>query len=251
MKLHDVSNAQYKLTKGLFNILSHLLYRFHTHGKENIKGLGGPDNPVVIIANHHASTEGVFVGVRIPGKIRFLGKRKTVWRHKLVAMFHDVFGTIPVGEENGVKFPSVDLAVQSIKEGYSIGLFPEGAIKPEEKTWEGRTGAARIALKAKVPIVPVGFQGTMGILKEGNPVPRKFGKRIDLIFGKPIYLDDFYGMENDQNALRFIMDVAMFEVRRLSNWYGVPEDVKQRLIRYYKRKLFYSKEALVVYERMK
>ncbi|MGB9809840.1 MAG: lysophospholipid acyltransferase family protein, partial [Caldanaerobacter sp.] len=75
-----------------------------------------------------------------------------------------------------------------LKEGYSIGIFPEGGISPKgviEKIYEG---AMYLAYKSGKPLVPVVVQGTREVLPLGKYVPKLRGK-IKVKVGEPIFPD--------------------------------------------------------------
>jgi 1-acyl-sn-glycerol-3-phosphate acyltransferase len=70
-----------------------------------------------------------------------------------------------------------------------------------------------VALKARVPIVPVGIIGSYDILPKGAKFPRF--KRARLVIGKPIYLNKFYGKKADYKTLEKITEMVMKEIAKL------------------------------------
>jgi 1-acyl-sn-glycerol-3-phosphate acyltransferase len=96
----------------------------------------------------------------------------------------DAGGGFPVrrGERDD---EAIATAVQLCREGHVVAMFPEGTrrtkglIKKHEARW--RTGAARIALEAQVPLVPAAIAGTDRLSR----LPR-----LEVVYGAPIALDD-------------------------------------------------------------
>jgi 1-acyl-sn-glycerol-3-phosphate acyltransferase len=78
----------------------------------------------------------------------------------------------------------------------------------------GKTGVARLALAAKVPVLPVGLVGTFKILPKGKLIPNT--KKADVNIGKPLYFDKYYGQENNRKTIRKVTNNIMKEIAKLS-----------------------------------
>src|ERR1043165_3681673 len=114
-------------------------------------------------------------------------------------MMHGL-GTIPVHREGGrAALHALDAAVPVLKSGELVGLFPEGTRSPDGRLYRGRTGVARLAVAAGVPIVPVGLLRTEKVQPIGQPYPMLFRGKIRVKFGKPI---ETTGRSDDRTALR-------------------------------------------------
>ena len=98
--------------------------------------------------------------------------------------------------------------------GDLFGIFPEGTRSHDGRLYRGRTGLARLALEAKVPVIPVGVLRTDDIAPPG----KVFGKLVRPVirFGKPLDFSRYEGMEGDRYILRAITDEIMYEIMRLS-----------------------------------
>ena len=157
-------------------------------GLDRLKMLD-PNSPVVFTANHrsHADTPILLTSIPEP------------WRHKLAvgaakdyffgspvtaAFFALTIGAIPI-ERTKIDRSSADLVGSLIKKGWSLLLYPEGGRSPDGWGKPFRAGAAYIAAKHNVPIVPIYMEGTRDVL----PVGRYFPKvaRSSLIFGDPVF----------------------------------------------------------------
>jgi 1-acyl-sn-glycerol-3-phosphate acyltransferase len=94
-------------------------------------------------------------------------------------------------------------------------IYPEGTRTLTGKLNRAKTGVARLALQAKVPVVPMGLTNTFKILPKGKWIP-KFGLKSDITIGKPMYFDKYYGKDDDKKTLRKITTLIMREIARLS-----------------------------------
>lgn len=107
-------------------------------------------------------------------------------------------------------------ALMTLKRGNIIGMYPEGERSIDGKIKRGKTGAVRLSLLSRKPIVPVGIQGTFELMPRGKKFP-KIRKKIIVNIGKPIYLDRFYKKKITRKLLREITDkIVMKEIAKLS-----------------------------------
>lgn len=181
-------------------------------GMENIP----KDNGFIVAANHCSYMDHLLItsiiNPYLNKKVHFLAKKEhfgdwfqTAW--------HKWTGAIPIDrQKKGVN--ALKEAVKCLKSGEIIGIYPEGTRSLTGKIQHGKTGVARLALAAKVPVLPVGFIGTFEMLPKGNTIPRL--KRADVNIGKPMYFEKQYGKEDDRKTIRNATDSIMKEIARLS-----------------------------------
>ena len=101
-----------------------------------------------------------------------------------------------------------------MKRGNIIIIHPEGTRSNDGKLQKAKTGVARLALAAKVPILPVGLIGTFEILPKWKKIPRLSKAKINI--GKLIYFNAYYGKENDKKTIRFVTTKVMKEIAKLT-----------------------------------
>lgn len=187
------------------------------------------------MASNHGSIVDAFVmGLMIDThRVRFVGRQRTLWGNPIFGKINDIVGTIPVPERT-VKNKSVvvETCVGALKQGACVGIFPEGAILLRRKAFHGRTGVARMALEAGVPVAPIGLLGTDGLWPYGAKMPR-LGKPVEMIIGNPIYFDEYHGRHENKEVVKYVTDVIMKEIRKLSAWYDVPNEEIVKLYHYY------------------
>ena len=97
--------------------------------------------------------------------------------------------------------------------GDLLGIYPEGTRSPDGKLYRGRTGLARMALEAHVPVVPVVMVDTDTMLPIGTHMPRIV--RVGIVIGEPLDFSRFAGMEGDRYILRSVTDEIMVALQRL------------------------------------
>ncbi len=150
------------------------------------------DQPVIFAANHHSHVDTPLLVTSIPLPWRrnlvvgaaadyFFGTRLTS------AMSALAIGAIPI-ERSKVGRKSSDLAADLIDDGYSFMIFPEGGRSPDGWGQPFRGGAAYLAIRCDVPVVPVHLRGTGRILRKGKSTPSP--SRTKVTFGAPLWPED-------------------------------------------------------------
>ncbi len=104
--------------------------------------------------------------------------------------------------------------VRLLKEGHCLGIYPEGTRSPDGRLYKGKTGVARMALEAGVPVVPLVMIGTDKV----NPIGSKMWRprRITAIFGRPLEFSRYEGMAGDRFVERSMTDEIMYRLMELS-----------------------------------
>ena len=165
------------------------LYRLRASGQENL-----PEGGCVLACNHVSSLDPWVLGMPLWPKrfLRFMAKSELYW-WPLTAVLNRV-GAFPVrrGQRDAL---AIETAVRLAREGQVVTMFPEGTRRTKGlvKRFEARprSGAARIALEAGVPLVPAAVKGTDKLMRLG---------RLSVSYGAPIELDDLRGREAGEAA---------------------------------------------------
>ncbi len=146
------------------------------------------EGPAIFVANHHSHIDTPLLVTSIP----------TPWRRELVvgaaadyffatrvtsAVSALAIGAIPI-ERSKVGRRSADLAAELIGDGWSFMVFPEGGRSPDGWGQPFRGGAAYLAIRQQVPVVPVHLAGTGRILRKGRTTPTP--SRTTVTFGSPL-----------------------------------------------------------------
>ena len=146
---------------------------------------------------------------------RFLIKRE-LYDNWLLRHVLDGAKQIPVSRGSGSHAP-VDAAVQALREGEAVLIFPEGTVtrNPDHTPMRAKTGVARIALAADVPVIPMAVWGAHQVLQKGGQKGLTFGRPIWAKVGAPMDFSDFIDRPEDPPALREVTDEVMAEISRL------------------------------------
>jgi len=171
----------------LYNVIGALsapvlfgLYRLRVRGRENLPAAGG----YVLACNHVSSFDPWPLAMPLwPSRyLRFMAKSELYW-FPLTLLLRNV-GAFPVhrGQRDTV---AIETAVGLAREGHVVAMFPEGTRRTKGlvKRHEARprSGAARIALEAGVPLVPAAVKGTDKLTRLGA---------LRVAYGEPIAVDD-------------------------------------------------------------
>ncbi|HJP67007.1 MAG TPA: lysophospholipid acyltransferase family protein, partial [Actinomycetota bacterium] len=183
------------------------LYRPKAMGLENIPEEG----PAIVAANHMSFLDNLVLPLVVPKrKVVFLAKADYMDKWYLSWFFKGA-NVIPVRRESkSASEAALQAGAQALSEGKLVGIFPEGTRSPDGRLYRGKTGVARMALEARVPVIPVGITGTF----EAMPYDRKMPKpgRVTVQFGKPLSFERHYEVARDRFVLRSVTDEIMYEI---------------------------------------
>ena len=201
----------YSVAKALLRPAFNFTFNVIVEGADNIPASGG----AIIAPNHISVLDSFFVPSVLSRRITYVGKAEYMdsWKTKYV---FPALGMIPIDRSGGDSAKAaLDAAARVLARGELFGIYPEGTRSRDGKLRKGHTGVARLALRARCPIIPVGIQGTVEIM----PPDAKFAKLFRLArikLGKPIDVTRYLDRFDDRLILRQITDEVMYEIRALS-----------------------------------
>ncbi len=195
-------------------------WRPRVEGLEHVPATGG----AILAGNHLSVADELFLGAVVPRHIAFWAKAEyftgTGFRGWLTRSVVSGLGAIRVERGGGrAALSAFDGAVPVLRTGDLVAVYPEGTRSPDGRLYRGRTGVARLALGADVPVIPVGVLGTEKVQPIGARMPRPGAGEVVIRFGKPM---DFTGRTADSTGLRAITDEVMAEIQKLTGQEYVP-----------------------------
>ena len=156
--------------------------RFSISGQEHVPRTGG----AVIAINHIGYLDFTFAGLAAQpaGRlVRFMAK-KQVFDHRVSGPLMRGMRHIPV-DRTGAAADSYREAVAALRAGEIVGVFPEATISESYDLKEFKSGAARMALEAGVPLLPLVLWGSQRIYTKGRKRDLTRGTPLRIIIGEP------------------------------------------------------------------
>ena len=164
----------YAIAKPIVGLLLKTILPVKFHNRERL----AQDPPYIVIANHSSMLDPVIIGVGVIGhQVRFIGK-KELTKNKLAAWLFKQLRIIPVDRHNS-DMEAMRACMRVTKEGGILGIFPEGTRHHEGLMTEMESGIGLIALRSRVPLMPVYITGKLKLIR-----------RLHVYVGEPIPMDD-------------------------------------------------------------
>ena len=210
MASEDVGKL-YPAAKAVLTPLFRAAWKWDIQGLENVPAEGG----AILCPNHTSVLDSFFVPAMLPRRVTYVGKAEYMDSWKTRRIF-PALGMIPIDRTGGDAAERALATAQRVLErGELFGIYPEGTRSRDGRLYRGKTGPARLALRANVPIIPIGIRGAREVMPPDAKFPN-LRKPVTLIFGKPIDVSRYAGRANDHLILRQIIDEVMYEIRELS-----------------------------------
>src|SRR5919112_64122 len=174
-----------------------LLFRPWVEGEENL-----PKHGAAILASNHLSfSDSIFLPLSVPRRITFLAKADYFTgrgiKGFLTRGFFKGVGQVPIDRSGGrASEAALRKGLEILGQGELLGIYPEGTRSPDGRLYRGKTGIARMALEAGVPVIPVAMIDTHKVQPIGSKVP-KIG-RVGVVIGKPLDFSRYEGMADDR-----------------------------------------------------
>jgi 1-acyl-sn-glycerol-3-phosphate acyltransferase len=205
----------YWVVKAILAPILRPLFRPWIEGLENFPATG----PAILASNHLSFLDSIFLPLVVPRRVTFLAKAEYFTERGVKGFFKRLFftgvGQVPIDRSGGAASDAaLHTGVRILREGKLLGVYPEGTRSPDGRLYRGKIGVARLALQARVPVIPVAMIGTFEVQPPGQirPHVRRVGVRI----GKPLDFRRYEGLDDDRFVLRSITDEVLYELMMLS-----------------------------------
>lgn len=184
-------------------------------GRDNVPTSGG----VLLAGNHLSYLDWLFVPNSLPRMVRYAAKTEYFEGRDPMSRFQTFFftntGNVPIDRAGATAAEGAMITAKRIlDEGHIFGIYPEGTRSPDGRLYRGKTGVARIALDAGVPVIPVAVAGTNRIAPPGKILGG--WARPTVIFGAPIDLSAYVDRKDDRAVQREVTDLIMDRIQELS-----------------------------------
>ena len=196
--------------------LLRILMKHDQRGRENLPRDGG----VILAPNHlsYADWGSVALFSYEAGRFPTFLIKSSVFNVKVVGPFLRKLGQLPVYRNRNDAALVLREAEAALRDNQTLVVYPEGTASRDPGLWPmvGKTGAARLALKTGVPVIPIAQWGAHEVLPYGTSKPRLFPrKRAQLVAGPPVDLSAFEGKPLTATTLREATAVIMADVTTL------------------------------------
>jgi len=211
----EVSVFYWLLKRIILGPVLHAIFRPWVRGEEHVPELGG----AILASNHLSFSDSIFLPLVLRRRVTFLAKSDYFTgrgvKGRLTAAFVRGAGQVPVDRAGGqASEAALQTGLKVLRRGELLGIYPEGTRSPDARLYRGKTGVARLALEAAVPVLPVAMIDTDKVQPIGRRIP-KIG-RVGVVIGRPLDFSRYDGMEDDRFVLRSITDEIMYELMELS-----------------------------------
>jgi len=174
----------------------------------------------VVVLNHVSHVDPLTAAhlVYDHGRVPHYLAKSSLFDNKLLGFLLRAAGQIPVERASNNAVGAFTAAVNAVREGKVVVVYPEGTITRDPDLWPmtGKSGAARIALETGCPVVPVGQWGAHRILYPYASKPDLFPRKlIRMKVGDPVDLADLIDKPRDHTVIQEATDRIMAAITAL------------------------------------
>lgn len=167
----------YRICRDALAAFCRVVWRLRVEGRENL-----PAGPFILAPVHRSNIDTPLAGAITTRRMCFLGK-DSMWKYKASAWLFNNLGGVPV-RRGASDREAMRKCLEVLQRGEPLVVFPEGGRRSGPILEPLQEGAAYLALKAGVPIVPVGIGGSERAMPIGARVMRP--TRVHIVVGRPI-----------------------------------------------------------------
>ena len=201
--------AQLLFYRGVRNFLvgfSRLYWRLTVEGREHV-----PPGPFVLAPVHRSNIDTPLVSAVTTRRLRFMGK-DTLWKYRLPGWVLTALGGFPV-HRGAADREALRRCVEVLRGGEPLVLFPEGTRQSGPLVQPLFEGAAYLATRTGVPIVPVGVGGSERAMTKGSMVLRPV--KVHVVVGEPLWAEGAGEGRASRRAVRELTERLRDELQRL------------------------------------
>lgn len=200
------STFGYRLARDLLRIGLTLYNRMSSHGAQNVPRTGG----CIIAANHVSYLDPPIMGSGMRHRVVRFMARDTLFKPGLAHWVLSRVSVIPISRERG-DVGALRKAIQLLRQGECIGLFPEGTRSPDGELHEPKGGIGFLIAKAKVPVVPTYIAGSYRAFPKGAKWIKPCKVRV--FYGTPISPEELDAIPESDDRYDKIGRLVMDRIR--------------------------------------
>ncbi len=187
----------YIVARWICRCLLKIIGRWQIEGKANMPATGG----IIIASNHTSNIDPVVIGCTFDRRVSYLAKEE-LFKIPVLSWVCRQLGAFPIKRGAGDR-GAIRETLKILQDGLAFGIFPEGTRSKDGKLQAGKPGIAMVALKAKVPVIPVGMLGTQQ------------GRNIRVKIGQPISFPEYWDKKVSKEDLEVVTAQIMAEIAKL------------------------------------
>lgn len=193
-----MKNFVYHFISSIFYIIFKVFFRIKVSGRENLPKKGA----AIVMSNHISNYDPPLLAAVFNRPLRFMAK-KELFESPVMRFVLYLADAFPVDRDKR-DIRAVKKALQVLKKGELLGLFPEGTRMPEGEPGDPKEGSVMLAVKSGVPIIPVGIKNV------------KTDGRITVNIGEAFTMDEFskkrLSKEEREKAADFIKEKIVNQI---------------------------------------
>jgi 1-acyl-sn-glycerol-3-phosphate acyltransferase len=176
-------------------------------GAENIP----KDGAAILVANHASYLDFILIPSIISektGRSTCILAAEELTKHPVIGVFARNDNCILLNRNKLGNVMEVDFfkkGLKALRDGDLLLIFPEGTRSLDGSVRPWKVGFLKLALAAKVPVIPVALDGTFSILPKGKNFPR-LGRKCRVFFERPVSLDQYFGNKPTKEQLEEISE---------------------------------------------
>ena len=174
-----VSRIFYSVIRRIIVLICTVYFRLRIVGKKNIPKTGA----FILSPIHRSNVDTPIACAATTRRLRYMGK-DSLWKIRPLGIILSALGGFPV-TRGTADLEALKRCLAVLALGEPIVLFPEGTRQSGDTVQPLFDGAAYLAIKAGVPIIPVGIGGTQAVMPKGSKFI--YPKKCWMIIGEPIY----------------------------------------------------------------
>jgi 1-acyl-sn-glycerol-3-phosphate acyltransferase len=167
-KMQEDNTMVYAATRALIRFLFWIFTELEVDGLEHVPEAG----PVLLVSNHVNLMDPIVpIGV-LKRRVSFMAKEQ-IFQWPIMGPWFKALDLVPVARGSIASRRAIQRAEELLARGWIVGVYPEGTRSRQPGMGPAHHGAALLAMRTGVPILPVAITGTHMVLQEGKSFPRR------------------------------------------------------------------------------